>query len=286
MDYTVETCILPIIIYAGEIFNIRNKAEEAAINRLLENIIKRILKVPIGTPTEALYVETGLIEPTVTILRNRINMHIRLKRTGNEWMQEVIKEEKDTGWIKKTRQLEETLEISNRDMQGTEYTTKKMVERKTKEYFKKKIDNTLEQENGKSKTKFLLNNKGPWQPGKCPKYMKTMTRNQASLIFKARTRMLDCKLNFKNKYGANLKCRSCDTQDESQNHILVECHGLHSDESTQVTIRDIFNEDPKELIKTVTKLQNTLDKLNLGVQAPNTNSTCEPPCPSGNVHDN
>ncbi len=61
---TVETCILPIITYAVEIFIIRNKKEEAAINRLLENII--------GTPTEALYIETGLVRPTAIIQRNRI----------------------------------------------------------------------------------------------------------------------------------------------------------------------------------------------------------------------
>ncbi len=52
---TLETCILSIITYAGEIFIIRNKKEEAAINRLLQNITKRILRVPIGIPTEALY---------------------------------------------------------------------------------------------------------------------------------------------------------------------------------------------------------------------------------------
>ncbi len=112
---TVETCILPIITYAGKIFIIRNK-KEAAINRLLENIIKRILRVPIRTPTEALYIEPGLIRPTAIIQGNRINMHKRIMTNNNEWMQQVNSEKKKTEWAKKTRQLEGDINISNEEL--------------------------------------------------------------------------------------------------------------------------------------------------------------------------
>ncbi len=67
-----------------------------------------------------------------------------------------------------------------------------------KQQFKEEIEKAKHEE-GKSKTKFLLNNKGQWSPGICPDYMRIMTRTQASVVFKARTRMLECKGNFKQK---------------------------------------------------------------------------------------
>ena len=101
--------------------------------------------------------------------------------------------------------------------------------------------------------------------------MKHMTRNQASNIFKARTRMLECKMNFKNKYKGNLNCRFCETTEESQRHILEECIIIHTDKETKIIIGEIFKEEPKELQKTADKLQYILEKLE--VQVPSANHT-------------
>ncbi len=140
---TVDTCILPIITCAGEIFIIRNKKNEAAINRLLENIIKRILRVPIGTPTEALYIETGIIRPTAIIQGNGINMHKRIMTNNNEWMQQIISENKKTGWIQKTRELEEDINITNEELKGS----RNAVKKNSREKCKRKLSN----ENRRSK---------------------------------------------------------------------------------------------------------------------------------------
>ena len=55
--------------------------------------------------------------------------------------------------------------------------------------------------------------------------MNKLTRNQASTIFRARTRMLKVKTNFKNGH-TNLKCRMCGKQEETQKHVLEECEAL------------------------------------------------------------
>ena len=57
----VETCIIPIITYAGET-RTPNKTENKQLNNILDNIIKRILMVPRTTPREVLYIETGLMD--------------------------------------------------------------------------------------------------------------------------------------------------------------------------------------------------------------------------------
>ena len=48
------------------------KKEERKINQIQENIIRRILMVPQSTPTEALYMETGLLDITTIITKNQI----------------------------------------------------------------------------------------------------------------------------------------------------------------------------------------------------------------------
>ena len=62
----LETCIMPIITYGGEAWEIK-KQDYKKINSMFENIIRRILKVPQGTPREALYLETGLLSPEIVI---------------------------------------------------------------------------------------------------------------------------------------------------------------------------------------------------------------------------
>ena len=145
-------------------------------------------------------------------------------------------------------------------MEGKKQRTERIIKRKTKEYFK----NKMEQEGtSKSKVEYLIMKKGlnnQWPPGNRQKYMNTMTRKQASIIFKARTRMLDVKNNFRNKYK-DTECRLCRVEKETQEHILMECSKLHQDESTKVNLDDIFS--PNVTAETANKLmeiQETLDQ--------------------------
>ncbi len=85
----VHSKIEPIITYSGEVWDL-NKGKAKELNGILDKILKRILKVPPGTPSEALYIETGLLDPTTIIKRNRINMETRIKRTGNKQLKEVV----------------------------------------------------------------------------------------------------------------------------------------------------------------------------------------------------
>ena len=91
--------------------------------------------------------------------------------------------------------------ITETDMTGSKYAVKEKIRIKTNTYFQQKIDN---EGKDKSKVKHLINGKkNIWTSGKIPNYMNKLTRNQVSTIFKARTRMLDIKNNFKNKYQNN-----------------------------------------------------------------------------------
>ena len=55
---------------------------------------------------------------------------------------------------------------------------------------------------------FFYENTPEWKPNEPATYMKTLTRKQTSTIFKARSRMIKVKGNYKNGHP-NLTCRIC-----------------------------------------------------------------------------
>ena len=67
-------------------------------------------------------------------------------------------------------------------------------------------------------------------------YLTQLDPNLARLIFKAKTRMLDIKMNYKNKYRNNFECPFCLEENETFDHLFTCSDGLEIPES----IRD-FN---------------------------------------------
>lgn len=74
-------------------------------------------------------------------------------------------------------------------------------------------------------------------------YMENMNFEDAKIIFMIRSKMLDVKGNYKNKYEPNLKCELCQEETENQDHI-VKCRSyedimenLHGKESMKEVMR-------------------------------------------------
>ena len=65
------------------------KQEEKRINQIQENIIRRILMVPQSTPTQSLYIETGLLDITTIVTKNRLNMEKKLYTNTRETNQQM-----------------------------------------------------------------------------------------------------------------------------------------------------------------------------------------------------
>ena len=53
----------------------------------------------------------------------------------------------------------------------------------------------------------------------------------------------------------------CNTEPESQEHVLQECEILHLENSTKVTTNQIFEENTDKLRKTATIIQSVMEKL-------------------------
>ena len=90
--------------------------------------------------------------------------------------------------------------------------------------------------------------------------------NEKKVLFSLRTRMIDVKTNYKNKYLFNMQCRLCDekNEEESENH-LINCNKImqHYPGSTvdllNAKYENIFSQNIEEQIQ-VTKIYNLIFK--------------------------
>ena len=162
---------------------------------------------------------------------------------------------------KKTTEKENELGIPNITQKKTKYQQKKIVRQAITHQYKTKLEN---ESKDKSKIKYLLEGKGAWKPGTKPKYIQKLNRTLVRTIFKARTRMLDIKNNFRGKYQG-IKCRGCGMADETQEHVLEECIKLHENNENKVTKEEIFSDNPDQNTKTAEKIQYIMKQIERAV---------------------
>ena len=119
----------------------------------------------------------------------------------------------------------------------------------------------------KSKIKYYVENKQQNNKAKhiMPKYLRELTRSETSSIFKGRSRMIQVKKNYKNMFK-DLICRGCGSNNETQDHILNECKGIHKDDSTKVSVEMLFNnnlstQELKIMANNLTKIENKIKEL-------------------------
>ena len=106
-----------------------------------------------------------------------------------------------------------------------------------------------------------------------------LSKKEASTIFKARTRMIKVKSNYKNMFKNNLNCRACGQAEETQEHILNQCHKIHSNNQNKVKSEDFFEDEPQKLRSTAFKIETTmtiLETYNFNNSRNNQNSMTRP----------
>ena len=224
----------------------------------MDNILKRILMVPQSTPREALYIETGLLDPEAIRLKKRVLMEHRMMNGTSQRMKRFTTyNNTTTKWAEETNKAKQELGIDEGDMRGEKTTVKHRVNNKIKEWFKERME---KESNNKSKVQHLLEGIKNWEPQKKANYMKKLTRPQASTIFKARSRMLPVKNNFRNKHQTQT-CRACGNHTETQQHVLEECEVLHLVGEFKVYSNEIFSNNTNNLKTTATNIKCILDQL-------------------------
>ena len=157
-------------------------------------------------------------------------------RNSEQARNRKIARNKDSLWYQKVNKTEQELNITNLDYHGKIGTVKVKVRKKAREYLRNKIEHEAAK---KSKVTSHLENKEQWNIGMRSPYMNQLTRKQVSTIFKARTRILPIKRNYKTAYITNKECRARGTEKETQKHVLQNCKELHVPTSTKAKNEDI-----------------------------------------------
>ncbi len=253
----IEACVFPIITYAAETWN-NTKEQTNALNRILDNVIKRTLKTPFSTPRETLYMETGIIDIEHQAKKKQVMMKHRIKDTSSKLMDTTINAEVKGGWKARLENLEKDINLTEEDYNKTKHSLKTQVNQKINRTFKEKLEKDAK---NKSKVQHLLNGQPKWEPGKMKEYLYKTSREVASTIFQARSRMLKVKSNYKNKYKNHLQCRACGLSEETQNHVMQECPKLHPTNANKTTQEMIFCEDSTQLNQIAHLIQKTMNLL-------------------------
>ena len=212
----LETCIIPVITYASETW-MPTKKEIKTLNKILDDIIKRILMTPISTPREALYLDTNLLDIERIIDKKKLNMYHRMKKNPTSLTDFVTQGIEKTKWQK---DVEETARKYNINLNRlTEMTTGKAKRHIRKTVQKKFREHLFENSEQKSKIEYLI--KG-YVPCEKAEYTNILNREQTSIIFKARCRMTEVKNNYRNRFN-DITCRLCKEDNEDQEHIFEKC---------------------------------------------------------------
>ena len=252
----IETCIIPILTYGCETWDPTQK-ELKELNKILEHIIKRTLMIPTSTPRESIYIETGMKDIKFYIDKNRLNMEKRIEKTKNKMIENILKSNAKKSW----RQTTENTHIEN---ETNPEMNKEGILKKLNAQFKLR---TIKNSREKSKVKFLIDGIDEWKPGERQTYLSKLKRKEASLIFKTRNRMLKIKRNYKNAH-TNLTCRGCNAKEETQQHVMEECTGIHTENNTKVLRHEYFTNDIDMLRKSIIKIETILARLEQSVAPP------------------
>ena len=149
---TYGSCITSTIAYSSKLWS-PGKTENEKINRIMDNILKRIPMVPQSTPREALYIETGLLDPEAISLKNRVLMEHRMMNGTSQRMKSfTTNNNTTTKWAEETKKAKQELGIDEGDMKG-KASVKHRVNNKIKEWFKERIE---KESKNKSKVQHLL----------------------------------------------------------------------------------------------------------------------------------
>jgi hypothetical protein len=228
-----------------------------------EALLRRILECPESTPKEMMYLELACL-PIRFIIMGRRTMFLQyiLKENSDSLIHKFFQAQKDNptknDWCQSAKETLEELDlkltfdqIKCMKKDQLKQMVKKACEKKALEYLNRK-------KAGHSKVLHLSHTS--WEP---QPYLKPnqMSIEEAKFIFLLRTRMLDVKINYRNKHS-DIKCPNCDSAVDDQAHLLV-CSKLvgHMDLATTHTkYENIFLSNVEDILEVSRVIQTNFQK--------------------------
>ena len=224
-----ETISIPSLLYNSESWTL-------GITNLLELekievwALKRLLNLPPKTPTAAIRYETGTLFVEVRIDQHQLMyLHKVLQRPQEHWTWHILYmlNEKDIGWALKIKQKLKAYNLETDWRKIAKISTgewKIEVSKAIEEANKNKLLSYCikDRDIHKTKTKYLVDRlRSDQYVRNIHKPSMNLTRLQSKAIIMARSGMLDCAVNYKNKYKSTT-CKECAKIDD-ENHRINDC---------------------------------------------------------------
>ena len=132
----VDVCITPIITYAAETWT-ATKAEINQLQRIMDGVLKRILKTPPTTPSEIITAETGIMDIYTTWKKTQIIYYHRIMtstRSSSNTLKQFLTAPR-TPWKKiLDKKIAETGVDEDQLLKMSKYQSKKYVKKTMKTY--------------------------------------------------------------------------------------------------------------------------------------------------------
>ena len=164
----------------------------------------------------------------------------------------------DSKWMEKTMEIMEQYQLKRWHLKLKKEALKKIIKQRTR----KKWEEEIESEK-KEKTKIKhWNNLTTNTNTKRPEYMEKLTRKESQAMLRARTSMMNVRMNYKNGQEKH-KCRFCNEAEETQEHVVQDCQKIKRINDT-IRYAEIFKENNMEKTRAIARaliqINNTLDE--------------------------
>ena len=261
------------ILLNSEVWYGLTKADVDELEVVDNALLRRILEAPACTPTPMLYLELGCLPFRYIIMTRRL-MYLQylLQEEENSLLHQFFKAQADDpvkgDWFVQVKEDMDTIKL-NLSLDDIKIMSKEVFKERVASAVQKAGFQFLSSEKSKmSKVMSVQHESLSLQEYFLPSFMNIQ---EAKMLFRIRSRMVDVKMNFKNKYSDTL-CPVCKTVgiNDSQEHVL-ECaqllknqnilansdvlyvHIFESDIKKQTTALRMFNvlwDERKEILKT------------------------------------
>ena len=224
-----ETCTIPMLLANSETW-LLNKGEREKLQKTELWALKKMLNVPVTTPTPAIWYVTGfLMTPILIDKRQLLYLKTLLDRQMDNWTRQMllVLKKNDIGWASQiNRKLDEYgLDTSWKNIENLTFPLwKTTVTAATELMNKEKLKEMCSGAKGvKSKTRFVINALESDTYERRPLFH-VLNRGslQARALIMGMFGMLQCAKNFKSGNGGG-ECRVCRVLDD-ENHRINYCY--------------------------------------------------------------
>ena len=244
-----KTMLTSCMLFNSEVWHCITDKHIKQLEKVDEQLLRRILYAHSKTPIEILYLETGALPIRFTLsYRRLLYVHTLMHRNENELTKKVYFAQKESPvkgdfchLVKDDLDLVEINEQSILQMSKSEFKTKLKDA-----IFRKAFSHLSTLKEAHSKVKNIEHNKLEIQS-----YFTSplFSNAETSLLFKLRTQFIECKVNFKHMYSNNnLECPLCKKHNDDQKHIL-NCEIIRNEictkkiMNTSIKYEDIYSDD-------------------------------------------